>query len=232
MQNGASARSPAVFAVMLLGRIGWREGHRVAEPEALIEPQRLNGAGPGATLHLCETVEVRAVLHVGPRQLAGAVLRNEVVEESADRASRTRPGTGRQPRPVRLPPRPGSSRLQRPPDARDGRRCGCGGEGVETVHVRCCRPVEQVGVDAVGGAYVNTPYVGASNPPPQRSRTDLGISVRTLRVERGWSQERLSEAARSHVSYLSGTERGRRNVSIDVLARLADALRVAIKDLF
>jgi transcriptional regulator with XRE-family HTH domain len=34
------------------------------------------------------------------------------------------------------------------------------------------------------------------------------------------------------VTYVSGIERGRRNVSIDILHRLAEALGIEVRDLF
>ncbi len=68
--------------------------------------------------------------------------------------------------------------------------------------------------------------------PPPPWRTDLGARIRELRAERDWSQERLAEAAAIHTTYVSGVERGRRNVSIDILHRLAVAFDVDIGDLF
>ena len=54
----------------------------------------------------------------------------------------------------------------------------------------------------------------------------LGENVRRLRERRGWTQDQLAEVSGLHYTYVSGIERGRRNVTIDVLARMADALRV------
>jgi transcriptional regulator with XRE-family HTH domain len=68
--------------------------------------------------------------------------------------------------------------------------------------------------------------------PPQPWRDDLGARVRSLRAEREWSQEALAERADIHTTYVSGIERGRRNVSIDILHRLAVAFGVEIRDLF
>jgi len=56
--------------------------------------------------------------------------------------------------------------------------------------------------------------------------------VRELRADRQWSQESLAERADIHATYVSGIERGRRNVSIDILHRLAVAFDVEIRDLF
>jgi len=63
------------------------------------------------------------------------------------------------------------------------------------------------------------------------SRTRLAQNVRLLRTLRGWSQERLAEAAGLDRSYLGGIERAQRNISLDILERLARALGVGISDL-
>lgn len=63
-------------------------------------------------------------------------------------------------------------------------------------------------------------------------RMELGNRVRELRQERGWTQERLAEASGIHTTYISGVERGLRNVSIDNVHRLAVALEVSVRELF
>lgn len=63
-------------------------------------------------------------------------------------------------------------------------------------------------------------------------RQRFGQRIRALREARGWSQEHLAGEASIHVTYLSGVERGKRNVSIDNIARIAQALRVPIAALF
>ena len=67
-------------------------------------------------------------------------------------------------------------------------------------------------------------------PPPWRAA--LGARVRELRKEREWTQEALAEYAEIHTTYVSGIERGRRNVSLDILHRVATAFDVEIRDLF
>ncbi|MEO8052910.1 MAG: helix-turn-helix transcriptional regulator [Acidobacteriota bacterium] len=52
------------------------------------------------------------------------------------------------------------------------------------------------------------------------------------RDAKGWSQERLAEAAYLDRSYLAGIERGLRNPSVRSLLKIANALRVKIHDLF
>ncbi|MBR23267.1 MAG: transcriptional regulator [Leifsonia sp.] len=71
------------------------------------------------------------------------------------------------------------------------------------------------------------------NPaPPSPWRAALGSRVRELRIERDWTQEALAEHADIHTTYVSGIERGRRNVSLDILHRVATALGVEIRELF
>ena len=59
----------------------------------------------------------------------------------------------------------------------------------------------------------------------------LGANVRRLRERRGWTQHQLSDASSLHVTYISGVERGRRNITLDVVGRLAEALGVDACDL-
>ncbi len=63
------------------------------------------------------------------------------------------------------------------------------------------------------------------------ARTRLAENVRLLRTLQGWSQERLADAAGLDRSYLGGIERAERNISLDILERLARALEVSISDL-
>ena len=56
--------------------------------------------------------------------------------------------------------------------------------------------------------------------------------VRRLRLERGWTQDRLAELAKRHWTYIGGIERGERNVTIQVAADIAKALGVSVADLF
>jgi XRE family aerobic/anaerobic benzoate catabolism transcriptional regulator len=59
----------------------------------------------------------------------------------------------------------------------------------------------------------------------------LGLAVRRLRTERGMTQEALAEASGLHPRYVSDIERGRRNVGIVNLDRLAVALGVRLDEL-
>ena len=62
-------------------------------------------------------------------------------------------------------------------------------------------------------------------------RRRVGLNVQQLRRARGLSQEELAHRAQVHQTYLSGVETGRRNPSIVVLQRIAEALGSDIEDL-
>ena len=62
-------------------------------------------------------------------------------------------------------------------------------------------------------------------------RRRVGINVQKLRRARNLSQEELAHRADIHQTYLSGVENGRRNASLLVLQRVAEALEVDIEDL-
>ena len=59
----------------------------------------------------------------------------------------------------------------------------------------------------------------------------LGGMVRFHRERLGWSQEYLAEVAELHRTYISSLEHGRRNATLSVLERLANALGVTVADL-
>ena len=52
----------------------------------------------------------------------------------------------------------------------------------------------------------------------------VGANVRRLRVERGLTQEKLAFEAGLDLTYVGGIERGRRNPTVVVLGRIAEAL--------
>jgi transcriptional regulator with XRE-family HTH domain len=62
-------------------------------------------------------------------------------------------------------------------------------------------------------------------------RAVLASRVKGLRGERHLSQAALAERAGMHRSYLSSIERGRRNVPLDTVCRLAWALGVDVREL-
>lgn len=62
-------------------------------------------------------------------------------------------------------------------------------------------------------------------------RERVGLNLLKLRRERGLSQEELADRANIHQTYLSGVERGKRNPTVTVLQRIAEALGADIEDL-
>lgn len=54
----------------------------------------------------------------------------------------------------------------------------------------------------------------------------IGAVVRQLREATGLSQEELAEQAGLHRTYISLVERGRRNITVDALSQIAEALDV------
>lgn len=64
------------------------------------------------------------------------------------------------------------------------------------------------------------------------ARRNLGLRIRALREGCAFSQEELAHRAAIHVTYLSGLENGKRNPSLLVLVRLANALNAKLVDLF
>ena len=59
----------------------------------------------------------------------------------------------------------------------------------------------------------------------------VGKNVRKLRRQRGLTQEELAFEAEIDLTYVGGIERGKRNPSLLVLARIADALSVPLSKL-
>ncbi|SDT21726.1 Helix-turn-helix [Bradyrhizobium canariense] len=59
----------------------------------------------------------------------------------------------------------------------------------------------------------------------------FGKNVRKFRQQRGLTQEQLAFEAEIDLTYVGGIERGKRNPSLVVMARIADALSVALTKL-
>ena len=62
-------------------------------------------------------------------------------------------------------------------------------------------------------------------------RAIVGANVRRLRTERGLTQEQVAFEAHIDLTYLGGIERGRRNPSLMVMARIAEALSADLSQL-
>jgi len=63
-------------------------------------------------------------------------------------------------------------------------------------------------------------------------RLGLGKHIRELREEGGYSQHEFARLVSMDRSYLIGIEKGRKNVSIDMLIRIATGLDVEVTELF
>ncbi|MEQ3530187.1 helix-turn-helix transcriptional regulator [Pseudoalteromonas sp. XMcav11-Q] len=59
----------------------------------------------------------------------------------------------------------------------------------------------------------------------------FGKSLRAYRVNRGLSQEELAELAHLDRTYISGVERGTRNISLKAIYSLATALEMSVSQL-
>jgi transcriptional regulator with XRE-family HTH domain len=73
---------------------------------------------------------------------------------------------------------------------------------------------------------------GVRTTARSRRRQRFGRRIRDLRTEQGHSQETLAEVAGLHRNYIGGIERGERNVGLDNIFILADALGVTAAELF
>jgi transcriptional regulator with XRE-family HTH domain len=62
-------------------------------------------------------------------------------------------------------------------------------------------------------------------------RAIVGRNVRRLRKQKGLTQEELAFEAKIDLTYMGGIERGKRNPSLIVMARIAEALSVPLAKL-
>ena len=59
----------------------------------------------------------------------------------------------------------------------------------------------------------------------------VGLNLKRMREEKGWSQEALGDYAGLHRTYVSGVERGVRNPTVTVLQKLAEGLQTTLVEL-
>lgn len=65
----------------------------------------------------------------------------------------------------------------------------------------------------------------------KKQREILGKSIRLHRKQAGLSQEKLAEKAELHPTYISHLECGKKTIAVDSLVRIANALKVRLRDL-
>lgn len=63
-------------------------------------------------------------------------------------------------------------------------------------------------------------------------KANLGLEIRRIRLEKGFSQEKLAELTGLHRTYIGGVERGERNISIENIKKIAESLEVKISEIF
>ena len=59
----------------------------------------------------------------------------------------------------------------------------------------------------------------------------VGKRVRSLRLDRGWSQEELADRSGVNRSYMSRVELGKSDVSLSVLHKIARTLGISLAEL-
>lgn len=67
--------------------------------------------------------------------------------------------------------------------------------------------------------------------PPESARLRFARLLKSERLARGVSQEALAELAGLHRTYVGSVERGERNVAVDNMEALANALGLDISEL-
>ncbi len=66
----------------------------------------------------------------------------------------------------------------------------------------------------------------------QEIQKKLGRRIAELRRKRGFSQEGFAHECRFHRSYMGAVERGEKNITIQMVGRVAKALRISLSELF
>ena len=72
--------------------------------------------------------------------------------------------------------------------------------------------------------------ISGSTMPLEQILQRVGEQVRTKRIDRGWSQQQLADAAGLDRTYLSGVEHGKQNLTLGAVKKLGDALQAPISD--
>ncbi|MFJ7193120.1 helix-turn-helix domain-containing protein [Streptomyces bacillaris] len=70
-----------------------------------------------------------------------------------------------------------------------------------------------------------------TKPPISDAARIFGERVRARRQELGLSQEQIAEGSQMHWSYFGQVERGRRNLTLHNILKIAEALKIDSADL-
>ena len=65
-----------------------------------------------------------------------------------------------------------------------------------------------------------------------KAQEQLGMRIKYLRQKLHWSQEDLALNANINKNYISDLENGRRNPSLEILERIANAFGISLAELF
>lgn len=60
---------------------------------------------------------------------------------------------------------------------------------------------------------------------------NIGLAISELRISSNLSQEKLAELSGLHRTYVSDVERGSRNITLNSLSKIADALQISLSEL-
>lgn len=60
----------------------------------------------------------------------------------------------------------------------------------------------------------------------------FGRRLRLIRTHQGYTQEALAKKIGIHPNYISDVENGRRNITLKVIAKIAQGLNISVKDFF
>ena len=66
----------------------------------------------------------------------------------------------------------------------------------------------------------------------QEVQKKLGRRIAELRKKRGFSQEGFAHECGFHRSYMGAVERGEKNITIQLLTKIAKSLKISLSELF
>jgi len=63
-------------------------------------------------------------------------------------------------------------------------------------------------------------------------RYELGLAIRRVREEAGYTQEAFADSIKVHRNYMGSVERGETNITLDRLEQIARGLDISLGELF